>query len=1125
MKYFSLLLSLVLLLGLTPDTEAQTAKEQITVTFEDAPLTEVFSYIEKNSRYSFFYDVDDIDVKKTVSARIENADIESAMTSILKDTSIDFYLQDKQIVLSKHKDEVRGGAPQGGRVRTVSGKVTDQTGLSVIGAAVMLNGTTKGVITETDGSYSIEIPESVSRPVLTVSCLGYDSVAITVGTKSKIDVVFSSGSVMMEELVVVGYGTMKKKDLTGAVSSIKMKDEPVGTVSSISHALAGKAAGLQVNLTSAQPGAATTMRIRGAASISASNDPLIIIDGFPVNPQGDYDGSLTEKQLSDNILGSLNPNDIESIDVLKDASSTAIYGSRAANGVILVTTKKGATGKPKVSYSGTASAQFYAKRYEVLDAEDFMRETNRYTYEKWLLDNKVGVYGGVDVADVPAEYTPRYTDAAILFPHHNTDWFDEITRTGFQTQHNLSVTGGTDWTKYFVSFNYFRQNGLVKENDLSRYTGRVNLEQKLAKWAKMGVNMTISRNVMHGDGAALGSAAAFNPLIPVKDRSGEWGVNPLTSYTYNPVALLDVTKDSTKDRLLGTAFLELNPLKGLTLKAAFGIDRQAQSTGQYTPITMGPQSRGNASAVKADKSDYTMDLTATYANTWGKHSFTAMAGYSFQHYNQTHITGINSEYLSDIFGYNNLDAGGAVRPQAHSYLNVKEMASFFGRVTYNYADRYLLTATMRADGSSVFALNNRWGYFPSAALAWRFSEEPWMQGASHVISNGKLRVGYGQTGNASNMDGAWSYYRTGIAKIFGGSKVDGVAMLQLGNPDLRWETTSEWNFGLDLGFFEDRLNITAEYYRRVIKDLLNVRTLQNYNEIKTIADNIGKTRSSGFELTIGATIIDSHDFLWKTDLTFSFYRDKWLERADNWVPTVYDVYDAPVRPIYTYLSDGIIMPGDDISHMPGAIPGQVMIKDIDSYMYDENGAIVADEKGQPRRTGQPDGKIDDADKVLLGSADPDFLGGMNNTFKWRNIDLGFYFYGQFGVYRDGGYKWLWLDGNNLNRGVNMPVSVKDTWSHDNQDAKYPTMMPSSAGYGGGDFAYHKIWFIRCRNITLGYTLPKKNPSSRLSNFRIYAEIQNPFVISPYDGLDPETDNSAYAYPNVRSLNFGIDLTF
>ena len=352
-------------------------------------------------------------------------------------------------------------------------------------------------------------------------------------------------------------------------------------------------------------------------------------------------------------------------------------------------------------------------------------------------------------------------------------------------------------------------------------------------------------------------------------------------------------------------------------------------------------------------------------------------------------------------------------------------------------------------------------------------------------------------------------------------------MYQIGNPNLKWETTAEWNFGLDLGFFNNRLNITAEYFRRVISDLLNTRSLQVYNEIKTIADNIGKTKSQGVELTVNATVIEHKNFTWKSDLTFSFYRDRWLERADNWQPNIYEEYYAPVRPIYTYLSNGLIQPGDDISHMPGAIPGEVKLIDRDSYLYDSTGAILVDEHGRPRHSGKPDGKIDDADGVLLGSADPDYLMGFNNTFRWKNLDLNIYFYGQFGLWHSGSYKWTWNTSGGLSTGHNKPVTLKDTWSHDNLDAKYPTMMMSSASFGslGSDYFYRKIWFIRCRNITLGYTFPKSWTRGWTSNIRLYAEIQNPFVLTPYDGLDPETDNTRYAYPNIRSVNFGLDITF
>ena len=1003
------------------------------------------------------------------------------------------------------------------------GIILDSDNVPVIGANVKIAGTDIGTFSDIDGKFQLE---AANGSKLEISSIGFQDREVVLGKNVDLTIILKTDTNLLDEIVVIGYGSVKKSDLTGAVSSVKMDDQPVGTVSSISHALAGKAAGLQVNMTSAAPGAATTFRIRGAASVSASNDPLIIIDGFPVSPMGDLstpDGASSN--VSDNILGSINPNDIESIEVLKDASSTAIYGSRAANGVIIVTTKQGKSGKPKIIYSGTVTVDSFAKHFDMLDARDFMRQTNRFLYEEWLYENKIGVYGGKTIEDAPSAFKPRYTDAEIVFASQDTDWFDEITRTGFRTQHNISMNGGNEYTKYYMSFNYFHQKGLVRKNDISRYTGRVNVDQKINDWFKLGLNLTMSRNLSEGSGGALAAAAQFNPLIPVKEDDGTWGVNPLTTYVYNPVALLEPLNDSRKDRLLSVVFAEVNPIPELTLRAQLGLDRQAQKNGSYTPNTMGPSSDGSASLVSGDKNDYLAEFTAAYNKKAGKHTFGGVVGYSYQQITSENFVAGTNDFLTDSFGYNNLWAGASVKPTVGSSKSSREMASFFGRLNYNYDERYLITATMRADGSSVFAANNRWGYFPSVAFAWRFTEEKFMSNIKDVLSSGKLRISYGQTGNASAMDGAITFYKTGYEKVFGGQKVPGVYLQQIGNPDLKWETTSEWNLGLDLGFWDGRFSITAEYFNRVISDLLNTRSLMSYNEVTSISANVGKSQSKGFELTLSADIVSKSDFSWSSDLTFSMYRDKWLEREPNWRSKVYEEYEAPIRPIYTCVSNGIIQPGDDISHMPGAIPGQVNIVDRDSYLY-ENGAIVTDANGKPMLSGKPDGKIDDADMILLGSADPDFIGGWNNTFNYKNFDLTVYFYGQFGVWNSGSYFRTWLSsGADIDRGINMPNSLKDTWSHDNMDAKYPTMLSSSSGLGTGDMFWSKIWFIRCRNITLGYTLPKKWTQRWCSNFRFYVDVNNPFVITPYDGLDPETDNASVIYPNTRGFNIGLEVAF
>lgn len=1029
------------------------------------------------------------------------------------------------------------------QLKKVTGTVFDPSGMPVIGANVMVKGTTNGTITDMDGKFSLEIDKDA---ILVVSYIGFANQEIRVGNQTSLSITMKEDAEALDELVVVGYGTMKKKDLTGAVASVKMEDSPVSTVSTISHALAGKAAGLQVNTVSAQPGGQSTFRIRGAASSDkAGNDPLIIIDGFPVSDPGMLGGGIDSGSGNnkDNILGSINPNDIESIEVLKDASSTAIYGARAGNGVIMITTKRGKSGAAKVQYSGSASVQNISRNYEMLDASGFMQAANAYAKEQWLRTNNIGIYGGRSEADASTPYKPFYTDEEIRNPKNNTNWFDEVSRLGFQTTHNLSVHGGNENTKYLVSGNYFKQDGVIKENGMERYSARINLDQKLSNYVKMGVNLNVSRNkydnipLSGGDGSSAGilvSAAQFTPSLPIKEKNGDFSMNQDAFFMPNPVSLLDITDKTTKERLLGNVFFEVRPIQDLLLKANFGIDRNYEKRRQYMPTTTlyGMKENGSAYIGQSDRSDYLMELTANYTKQLGDHNLNILAGHSYQLFDYEFLSGRNNDFLTDGFLYNNLGAGNAKRPSVGSSATKSRMASFFGRVNYSFKDRYLLTATLRADGSSNFADGNRWGYFPSVAAGWRFLEEDFMQPLTDVLSNGKLRLSYGETGNANVGDKAYSYYQVGYNNIFGGNTVNGVYLSQLGNTILTWETSREWNVGLDLGFLNNRINITAEYYYKTVSDLLNTQTLLSYNEVNTIIANVGKTKSQGFELTINTTNISSKDFEWRSDLTFSLYRDKWKERDPKWKPNAYDEYNGYMRYYAGYLSDGLVQPGEEITHMPGALPGQVKIKDIDGYAYEADGSIKVDSHGIPIKTGKPDGKLDDADKVIYGSSDPGYLFGFNNTLRYKNFDLNVYFYGQFDKLSPGSYKSTWISGTSggitvtdLRRGYNMPTSVNDVWSSSNFNGTLPGYFQSESPYGTGDFYYEDIWFIRCRNITLGYNIPMKTSKHILSNIRVYIDVNNPFVITPYKGLDPETDSDKYAYPNVRTYSLGLDITF
>jgi TonB-linked SusC/RagA family outer membrane protein len=1022
--------------------------------------------------------------------------------------------------------------------RTVSGTVKDGNGQPVAGAIVTVKGlATGGVTTGEDGSFSLSVPDNAT---LQISHISYETVEVVVGTQSTVNVVLQESGETLEELVVIGYGTQKKRDLTGAVSSIKLDDTPVSTISSISHALAGKAAGLQVNTVSAQPGGGASYRIRGAASISAGNDPLIIIDGFPVKDPGGLSAGVYSEGTKDNILASINPNDIASIEVLKDASSTAIYGARAANGVIIVTTRRGATGKPVVKYSASVSAQSIAKNFDVLNAHDFMVQANRYDYEVWLRTNRVGIYGDVSESSLPS-FVPRFTDDMINHPENDTDWVKEVTRKGFQTQHNVSINGGNENTKYLISGNYFNQKGIIRSNGIERLAGRVNIDQKLGKIFKTGLNLTLSRNnednvALNADWASgagiLVAATQFNPLLPVKDGNGDYPIEETAPYNPNPASLLEVSDNSVKERLMTAVYLEAEPLTDLTFKINVGIDRNYAKRKTYLPKSTlrGKQPNGRADIGQTDHSDYLLDLTANYSKTVQNHSFTVLAGYSYQRFAYESLWGGNTDFLIDGFMYNNLGAGNAALPTVGSWATKDELASFFGRLNYAFKDRYLLQATLRSDGASNFSEEYRWGYFPSVAVAWRFLNEEFMQSLRTALSNGKFRLSYGETGNSNIGNRAIDYYQIGNNNTFGDTQYKGVYLAQMGNTALKWETTKEFNIGLDLGFFNNRLNLTAEYFDRVIADLLSSRSLLSFYEVSSIAANIGSTQSKGFELTINSVNFNSKDFAWNTDFTFSFYRDRWKDRGPYWKPAAYDFEDAPIRGIYGFRTDGLVQAGESVPYQQGALPGMIKMKDIDGFVYNTDGSIKTDGNERFIKTGQPDGKLDDADRVFFGTTDPKYLLGLNNTLRWKNFDLNVYFYGQLGLLKNGTYKDLWLIQGvsdlsvyQIKQNYNMPESMKEAWTHDNQNTSRPGFFQAESSYKTGDYFLKNSWFIRCRNITLGYTIPVKNRV--FSNLRIYADVNNPFILTPYEGLDPETDNSTYAYPNCRTFSIGLDITF
>lgn len=1120
-------------------------EKQLTIQVNKVSLNQIFKLIENQTSYRVSYRNAFIDDRKDITMNKQNATVSNVLDEALAGRDLTYSIvPPKTIIISDKRQNRKEQSPV--RRRHVSGVVKDATGQPVIGASVVEEGTKNGTVTDLDGKFEMDADPD-SR--LTVSYIGFTTKRVK--TDSKLDILLEEDNNQLNEVVVVGYGTMKKRDLTGAISSVKGEDIALAGVASAAHALAGKAAGLYVRQNSAQPGGGLDILIRGAGSINASNSPLYIVDGFPIAKIDQEKGSNDRMDPgTQGVLNFLNPNDIENIEVLKDASATAIYGSRAANGVVIITTKRGKEGRTTVNYSYDFSYQKYSDKYDVLSLKEWMREKNKSTWEYWVWENQVSPWGDRTLEEALVApkngqaYTLPYTEAEINAAGDGTDWVGLITRNGHIQEHNLSIQGGSKDTQYMVSMNYYDNVGIVKNSGMSRYTLKSNFDQRFLNIFKTGINLTLTR--IDNDNTQLGSAqyeksgiirsaVQMGPNILAYDETtGTYPINPLLGTQPNPYSLLNNIDKGRTDRFLGNIYLEAYPIKGLTLRFSAGIDRANVSRKTYEPKTTlwGKAMQGNADIYTTDNNQYLLEATATYNRTFADiHRVTLLAGTSYEQFNYEASNAGNNNFLTDGFSYNNLGAGSGTKVVGSGFSKNK-MESYFFRANYTLMDRYYLTATLRADGASVFAKNHKWGYFPSVALGWTMSEEKWMKDVTWV-SMLKLRTSWGQTGNSDIGTNAFaSYYASPAYNNEDKSQSIGVFQGKLENPDLKWETTTEMNLGVDLGFWNNRILFTFEYYNKVISDLLNYKPLNFYHDVSRVMANMGKTKSSGVEITLNTTNIRSKDFTWTTNFTFTKFKDRWKERTSDWKPSVYEKEDDPIRPIYSRLADHILQIGEAVpAAQPDLKPGEIVIKDINGYQRDANGQPMVDDKGRFMLTGEADGKIDDADYVLIGTQDPGWMAGMINTLRYKDFDFSFQFNGMFDRrMMDPTEMAYGLGGGDIARyGYNALTIIKNRWTWDNPSTKYPCSFNGwNNNYTSGDWYYQNAWFIRLANISLGWSLPKQwlaRTNNVVSKVRITLSANNLFCITPYKGLDPETDYYTAAYPNARTYSMGINITF
>lgn len=1043
----------------------------------------------------------------------------------------------------------------------VSGTVSDQTG-PVIGASVIEKGTTNGTMTDNDGHFTLTVSKGA---VIEISSIGYKTQEITVGAQTNFTVTLSEDNEFLDEVVVVGYGSMKKSDLAGASVSMKESDLKGSIISSLDQSLQGRAAGVTAVTTSGAPGSSSSIRVRGQATINANAEPLYVIDGVIVqgggNTGADFglgDALGNGKVSTISPLSTINPADIVSMEILKDASATAIYGAQGANGVVLITTKHGKSGEAKFSYDGMVAMSRQAVRLNMMN----LREYAQYYNEM------------IEEGDI-YETNPYYATPSLL--GKGTNWQDEIFRTAWQHQHQLSAQGGSDKVQYYVSGSYMDQQGTIIGSNFNRFSVRTNLDAQLKKWLKLGVNATYAitnDNLKLADSnqGLIYYSLTTIPDIPVYDVNGNYSSTIREGYTSpNPVALAMMDEILLKrKKLSGNIYAELTPIKHITWRTELGFDMGESDANRYKPmVDLGGWVRSQNSISYQKNSNYFWQLKnyLTYANQWGKHSVTAMVGQECWESRWNYLSGSNTDLPSDEVHNVALATG---TPSISSGFGSSSMASFFTRETYNYGDRYLGTYTYRYDGSSNFGPKNRWAGFHSVALAWRFSNEKFFEPVKKVIDNGKLRLGWGQTGNSSIGSYAWGAAITRMPSALG----MGFRPSNIPNTSIRWESQEQYNVGLDLGFFNGRLNLTVDAYYKRSDDMLMSMQLPSYmgtqgngsSKLQAPKGNYGSIENKGLEITLDAHPVQLKNFSWDSNFQISFNKNKLLSLSDTENATLVgygqwgDVVcvseiGKPLYNFYGYKVEGVYKDLDDIqnSAKPAKYPSDgvfsrgntVWVGDIKYKDVDENGII------------------DERDRTDLGSPLPKFTFGWTNTFRYKNLDLSIFLNGSYGnkvmnynsltlthmnstwtnqlqsvvskrarlepidptiVYADGS-KWFdHIDNVRVkNPGTKIPhTSINDPNDNDRISDRY--VEDGS--------------FLRIKNITLGYTFPKALLNkAKIENLRVYVNIQNLYTFTKYTGYDPEVGASTQdstgltygldngRYPSPAMYSFGLNITF
>ena len=1054
----------------------------------DVKLSTLIKDIEEVSSFEFAYTQSLVRGKElSIHGGVWN------MEDLLKEVSSSSKISIKRVneVISLTESSLNSSLPKISEQiyiqQTVTGKVTDENGEPLPGATVLEMGTTNGTITDVDGKFSLSVNEGV---VILVSFVGYKPQEVQIGSETFLNISMVPDYESLEEVVVVGYGTQRKSDLTGSVTSIKSEEISNVPVARLDQSLQGKAAGVQVTSVNGAPGSGTTIRIRGGNSINASNEPLYVIDGF----------------IGGGDLNTINMNDIESVEILKDAAATSIYGARGANGVILVTTKRGQQGTARVSVNSYYGVQKLANKIDFLNG-----------YERALYAQEHAAFIGQD---------NPFPDLSTV---SDVDWQEVMTNDAPVANTDVSISGGNSSVKYFLSGNYFKQDGIIINSGFARYQTRLNLDAKFNKWLSVGTTMNISRTNRNNNKVNFYNLLKESPpTTPVYNEDGSYNeYNNLNSgYFNNQKAEADLVKDNTYlTRLLGNYFVMASFENGLIFKSSLGTDLSYGKTNRYEPVILPrrlDQGLGGYARVSTSTTvEILNENTVNYMKDFGDHSINLLGGATYQHSQTESLWASGNGFTNDLLEYNKLSTGDPLQRDSDSGFNDWTILSFLGRANYSYNDKYLFTLVGRYDGSSRLAQNHKWAFFPSAAVAWRLIEEDFIKNLG-IFSDLKVRASIGKSGNQ-----AISTYSTlpslqVNSVYFNSTEAVGLRTGNISNPDLKWETTDQFDLGLEAGFFKGRLSFELDYYYKKTKDLLLSVEIPGQTGYSSRLDNIGELQNQGLELMINAVPVDRKNFSWDLAFNISGNRNEVLSLGDKDFVDVATgsrlIVGEPAIVFYGMVQEGVWHTQEEIDassgYMSNVQPGFAKFKDVDG-----------------------DGVFDpSADRDILGSPQPSFFGGLQNTMKYKNFDLSFYLQGTFGneILSEFANRLYYGD-----RASNIHAMTVDRWTETNTSSNIPR-----AGYfnyfPGGQYGVSTISvqdgsFLRLKTLRVGYTIPTSKVSW-VQSAKIYVIGTNLFCLNNYDwGYDPEVNSRGtnsilrgydnYSYPPNRSFTVGFNVEF